>query len=126
MSPNNKVIMTRLADALRNIGEFDEALKYYERALGIDHDYYAEFGMSLIYKEKGDYRKAIEMMRNLYKEGEPNLRLAYEIAECYIEMGQREKAYNELNRVLEQLDNKDAAGPDVCELYRELSREFGG
>jgi tetratricopeptide (TPR) repeat protein len=54
--PKNRVIMTRAGDAYRNLGMFDNAVEYYQRALNYEFDMYAVLGLAMVDKHKGNYK----------------------------------------------------------------------
>ena len=90
--PTNKVILTRAGDAYRVLGELQKAENMYNQALAIEFDAYAVLGLSLIFKAKGQYDKAILKIRSLIKQDKKNHRLYIEIAKCYLDQGDIEKA----------------------------------
>ena len=96
----NKVILTRAGDALRNLDRLDEAEEYYKRALNIEFDTYAVLGLALINKAKGNFLEALESLTGLLVNESKNPRLYTEIAECYIELGNKDKAQAILSRYL--------------------------
>ena len=98
LSPNNKVIMTRLADSYRNLGDLEDAESYYTSALDIDYDYYAVLGLSYIYKERKNFTKAITLLKDAFARDPANKRSLYELALCYNEAG----SYNEALEILQE------------------------
>jgi tetratricopeptide (TPR) repeat protein len=78
----------------------DEAEEYYKRALNIEFDTYAVLGLALINKAKGNYLEALESLTGLLVNESKNPRLYIEIAECYIELGNKDKAQAILARYL--------------------------
>jgi tetratricopeptide (TPR) repeat protein len=82
-TPANKVILTRAGDALRNLKEFDEAEKYYNKALNIEFDVYAVLGLAYINKIKGNVLNAIQSLEGLIKADPRNVRIESELTECY-------------------------------------------
>jgi tetratricopeptide (TPR) repeat protein len=78
----------------------DEAEEYYKRALNIEFDTYAVLGLALINKAKGNYLEALESLTGLLVNEAKNPRLYTEIAECYIELGNKDKAQAILARYL--------------------------
>jgi len=95
--PDNKVILTRAGDACRNLGELDKATEYYEKALEIDYDLYAELGMALLDKTQGNMEPALKRLRELIEKEPGNSRIYVEAAECLEKQGLREKALELLN-----------------------------
>jgi tetratricopeptide (TPR) repeat protein len=117
--PNNKVILTRAGDAYRNMGEFEAAEEYYTKALNIEFDTYAILGLALINKEKGNYQEAIQSLEGLLKSDPNNHRLYSEIALCYLQAGQRNKALE----VLSQFQRMGLRNHYISELIDRIRRE---
>ena len=78
------------------MGEFDNAEDYYKKALNIEFDIYAILGLALINKGRGNYREALESLSSLLRNDSKNHRLYTEIADCYIKLGQKDKALETL------------------------------
>ncbi len=96
--PKNKVILTRAGDALRSLGRNEEAEIYYTRALNIEFDLYAVFGLAMIAKEAGRYEDALRSLERLIPSDPQNHRLYLEAAECHLSLGNRHEAVEVLNR----------------------------
>ncbi len=90
--PDNKVILTRAGDACRNLEQLDDAEKYYRKALDIDYDLYAELGLALIAKKKGNYEEALVLLKELIPKEPKNARIYMETAVCYEKLAKRSKA----------------------------------
>jgi tetratricopeptide (TPR) repeat protein len=114
-----KVILTRIGDAYRALGEYDESEKSYKQAINIEFDAYAILGLSLINKQKGNYAEAIDSLQGLVKTDTRNARLYLEIADCYIRIGKRKQAAQTLASYLE-LGFRNSY---VTELYESLRRD---
>ena len=116
MDADNKVILTRLGDAYRNVGDFDEAERTYIKAVDIAYDSYAMLGLAILKKEKGLYSEAITSLTSLLQQDRKNYRIYLELADCYRNIGDRDKA-------LEVLDNFRKFGirnPHISDLYASL------
>ncbi len=94
--PRNKVILTRAGDAYRNLNEYDKAVEYYQRALNIEFDTYAVLGLAVVAKSQGKYNEAAESLRRLIQQDPKNYRLYMELADCYVKMGEKQKAIDML------------------------------
>jgi tetratricopeptide (TPR) repeat protein len=90
--PNNKVILTRAGDAYRNMGDYDLAQQYYQRALDIEFDVYAVLGLAMICKVQGKFGEAALSLNRLIQSDPKNYRLYLELAECQMNMGDRQAA----------------------------------
>ena len=96
LDPRNKVILTRVGDALRNTGDYKGAVEYYNKALNIDFDIYAALGLALICKGEGKYDEAIERLQNLIRNDPKNYRLYIDLADCYLRQNNKQKAVETL------------------------------
>lgn len=90
--PKNKVILTRAGDAFRAMELYEEAVKYYERALNIEFDVYAVLGLATISRLQGKIDAAIESLQRLAQNDGKNYRLSLELAQCYLALGNKHKA----------------------------------
>ena len=116
MDPRNKVILTRIGDAFRNTGDYRTASSYYNRALDIDFDIYAALGLALICKGEGNYEEAVERLKSLIKNDPKNFRLYIDLADCYIKLGQKQKAAE----CLESFQRQGFRSPAVNDLLDKL------
>ena len=55
-------------------------------------DAYAVLGLALINKERGKYQDAIDSLEKLMKNDPKNARIQHIVAECYIHLGNKERA----------------------------------
>lgn len=94
--PRNKVILTRGGDAYRSMGKYEEAADYYERALNIEFDVYAVLGLAVIARMQGKYQEAIVSLKKLVQNDPKNYRLYIELSQCYVAIGDHEKAVDVL------------------------------
>ena len=90
--PDNKVILTRAGDSYREMNDLDNAEKFYRKALNIEFDSFAVIGLALLSKARGNYREAIESLSSLILSDPRNHRLYTEAAECYLALGEKNKA----------------------------------
>jgi tetratricopeptide (TPR) repeat protein len=118
--PDNKVILTRAGDAYRSMGEYDDAEVSYKKALNIEFDAYAILGLALIYKQKGKYQEAIESLEGLLKNDTKNSRLYLEIADCYIRLDLKKKAFE----VLTSFQNLGIRNSYISEMYEILRKDL--
>jgi tetratricopeptide (TPR) repeat protein len=94
--PNNKVILTRAGDAYCNLREFDKAAEYYNRALEIEFDMYGALGLATIAKLQGRLDEAISDLVKLIQYDPKNQRPYMELADCYLQKNNRERAIETL------------------------------
>jgi len=63
--PDNKIVLTRAGDALRQLGRLDEAQTHYQRALDIGPDVYARMGLALIAKHQRRFGQAVGLLEQV-------------------------------------------------------------
>lgn len=90
--PTNKVILTRAGDAHRAMGDYEAAQTCYQQALEIDFDLYAVLGCALIDRHRGHPENASETLEDLLEREPRNPRVYQELAQAYIQMGDRDRA----------------------------------
>jgi len=90
--PKNKMILTRTGDAYRNLNDMENAKLFYEKALNVEFDTYAVMGLALLSKINGKYEEAVTSFKRLIQQDIKNYRLYIELADCYLQMGDRRGA----------------------------------
>jgi len=116
--PRNKVILTRAGDAYRALGDYVRATDYYERALNIEFDVYAVLGLAVIARLQGKTADAIESLRKLIGNDPKNYRLYLELGQCYLAIGERQKALD----VLTDFQRLGIRNPYVQDLLARIQR----
>ena len=96
LDPNNKVILTRIGDAYRSMNDFEKAKESYQKALDIDFDSYAMLGLAILCKLQQKYDQAITTLTHLKDTEDTNYRVYLELAQCYIEKKEKQKAIETL------------------------------
>ncbi|TVQ27052.1 MAG: tetratricopeptide repeat protein [Spirochaetaceae bacterium] len=117
--PKNKVILTRAGDALRSLGRNEEAEIYYTRALNIEFDLYAVFGLAMIAKDTGRSEDALRSLERLLPADPQNHRLYIEAAECLLSLGRRHEAVE----MLERFSRQGIRNRYVSDMISRLTRE---
>jgi tetratricopeptide (TPR) repeat protein len=114
--PRNKVILTRTGDAYRNIGDYDRAVDYYQRALNIEFDTYAVLGLAMVAKAQSKYEEAIESLQRLIQQDPKNYRLYLELADCLSRKGEKHKAVE----ILEEFQKQGVRNAYISEFLEKL------
>jgi len=114
--PRNKMILTRMGDAYRNLNDYEKAKDYYEKALNIEFDTYAVMGLALIAKEQGKYEEAITSFRRLIQQDSRNFRLYIELSYCYLKSGDRRKAVE----ILEDFQRLGIKNQKIAEILESM------
>ena len=86
------MILTRAADAYRNLNNYEEAKKNYEKALNNEFDAYAVLGMAILSKNHNKYDEAIISLNHLIQQDTKNYRFYIELSDCYLKKGDRTSA----------------------------------
>lgn len=116
--PANKVILTRVGDAYRSLGDFEKAKIYYQKALDIDFDSYAMLGLAILCKLQKKYDEAITTLSHLKDIKELSCRVYLELAQCYIEKKDKQKAID----ILQEFQKKGIKNQTVSDLLLELTK----
>jgi tetratricopeptide (TPR) repeat protein len=114
--PRNKMILTRTGDAYRNIGDFEKAKEFYEKALNIEFDTYAVMGLALLAKIQGKFNEAVDSLKRLIQQDNKNYRLYIELSDCYLKMGDRHKA----SEILEDFQRFGIKNQKISELLESI------
>jgi tetratricopeptide (TPR) repeat protein len=115
--PRNKVILTRAGDAYRNLNDYEKSTEYYQRALNIEFDTYAVLGLAIVAKAQAKYDEAAESLTRLIPQDTKNFRLYLELADCYLKMGDKNKA----KEVLSEFQKLGIRNTAVTELMDKLN-----
>jgi len=111
--PNTEYEYCNKANALRGLGQPEEAIKYYDLALKVSPDFpHAIWGKAMAYDDMEDYAKSLEFFmkyREIMPDDEESTR--YHIASCYLSLNQPMDAIREY----ENFYNKDTT--DTSYLY---------
>ena len=108
-------------------GNFNESLKYYNKALECAENYDSPLGISIsqtniacVYGEKKEYDKAIEMFEKSLvaqqeaKDSSSICTTIYNIAQCHFDLQDYDEAYKYLNMALEVAETSNAEILTLC------------
>ncbi|MDR0464733.1 MAG: tetratricopeptide repeat protein [Treponema sp.] len=115
--PKNKMILTRTGDAYRNLNDMERAKLFYERALNIEFDTYAVMGLALLSRVNGKYEDAVTSFKRLIQQDNKNYRLYIELADCYLQMGDRRRAA----QTLEEFQKLGTRNEKVTEMLESVA-----
>lgn len=124
IDPHNKVILTRIGDAYRNTGDYESAREYYNKALDIDFDVYAALGLALLCKGEGKYEEASEKLAKLISNDPKNYRLYIDLSDCYVKLGDKQKAIQTLES-FQRFGIRNVAINDMLEKLRTNKPLYG-
>lgn len=116
--PENRVILTRAGDAYRSMGELDEAQERYRSALAIGDDLYANLGLAIVARLRGDWRTALGMLQELRRREPDNHRVYVELAATHAQAGSPEDAV----RVLAEYTAAGGTNAYIDELIERYRR----
>jgi len=114
--PRNKMILTRTGDAYRNLNDLNTAKIFYEKAINIEFDTYAAMGLALLSKCNGKFEEAVSSFRRLIQQDNKNYRFYLELADCYLQMGNRQKALD----VLEEFQRTGIKNLKVSQMLESI------
>jgi len=112
--PKNRMILTRTGDAYRNLNDPENAKIFYEKAINIEFDTYAVMGLALVSMVQGKYDDAVISLKRLIQQDNKNYRLYIELADCYLQMDERQKALDTLEE-FQKLGIKNAKIQEMLE-----------
>ncbi|MDD7417001.1 MAG: tetratricopeptide repeat protein, partial [Spirochaetales bacterium] len=101
-------------DAYRSTGNYEKATEYYNKALNIEFDIYAVLGLALISKNQGRFEEAIASLTRLKQSDPQNYRFYLDLADCYLKIGDKNKAIETLQE-FQKFGIKNQAINDVLE-----------
>ena len=101
--------------------EPDSAIRYYTQ-VSDRFPFYSEFTSDVvrIYKDKGDYQKALEILKKAYKHAYSDLILIVDIADLYAEMGEFETAISYYKKAYRKDRFYTEAYLGAADCYRKL------
>jgi len=114
--PRNKMILTRTGDAYRNLNDLNTAKIFYEKAINIEFDTYAVMGLALLSKCNGKFEESAASFRRLIQQDNKNYRFYLELSDCYLQMGDRQKALS----VLEEFQRTGLKNQKVTEMLESI------
>ncbi|MDR0662703.1 MAG: tetratricopeptide repeat protein, partial [Spirochaetaceae bacterium] len=79
-----------------NLHEFDKAIEYYNRALGIEFDPYGVLGLATVAKLQCRLDDAIDLLIKMIEYDAKNHRPYLELADCYMSKNDKEQAVETL------------------------------
>ncbi|WZL72515.1 tetratricopeptide repeat protein [Clostridiaceae bacterium 35-E11] len=117
--PNGDIEYINAANSFLGLGEWDEALKYYDQALAQNKEnHQVYFGKGMIYYEQEEYKKALGEF-NKYLEHDsteitPHLYKAF----CYLYDQKGEQALQYVNKLMKDYPNTDSVYAAKAEILR--------
>lgn len=100
LEPSNPVIALELGNIYFSMKMYDEAVKYYSRAVELKDNYSrAEFGLAKTYIEKTEYNKALETLNKLEGVRE-DINIYFEQGRVYYNKRDFEEAVNKFRQVI--------------------------
>ena len=84
IQPRNPVLLTRLGDLYRQLGEDDQAIAHYQKALSIQSgSVKASYGLVLVYSQRQEYAKAVNVLLEMKRLQPDNPEVYYNLACLY-------------------------------------------
>ena len=118
--PRNKMILTRAGDAYRSLKDYDTAKIYYEKAINVEFDTYAVMGLALLSKCNGKIDEAVTSFKRLIQQDNKNYRLYLELADCYLQTGEKVKAVD----TLEEYQKTGIKNQKVSEMLESITESY--
>lgn len=92
IEPENKIFLTRIGDAYRMLKEHENALIYYNKALDLNYDFYAELGKALTYEQMGQIEESQVIFESIENREGNNSRYFYEYIKFLLRNNLKDKA----------------------------------
>ena len=128
LDPRSNMINTNVGWSYYHKRQYDHAIEAFRSALLIDEGFWhAHWGLAATYFHKGMYEKALEehlRAKELYKGKQ--LLIESSIACTYGRMGEREKAEQVLNSLLEQSEQEYVPPTLIADIYFALEQNNQG
>jgi len=112
--PRSSVLFNIQGAALKSLGQLDQSIEAYKRALAIEPDYAnAHYNMGVTLQEQGKLEEAI-------KAYDKALAIKPDYAQAYFNMGNVFKNQGKLEEAIEAYNKAQAIKPDYAEAYNNM------
>jgi tetratricopeptide (TPR) repeat protein len=125
VTPDNRIVLTRAGDACRTLGLLDRARSYYQQALSLGYDLFAELGLAGIEIVEGRWADAERRLEALRPREPGNLRVITELADCYEMSGRPQQALELLEASAGQGESPTGGPAAIRERLESLRRRSG-
>ena len=101
--PQNPLLYTMLGNTNASLGEYDESIVQYQKALSIVPNYIqAMYGLALIYSNQQDYKRALDSLQNIRQLRPDNPLIYYNIACIYAKQNMTKECIGFLNQAIDK------------------------
>jgi protein O-mannosyl-transferase len=101
--PQNPTLHTKLGDLYRQLGEYDEAIAQYNKAVSIQSSMIQPmYGLVLVYSDNQEYTKALDVLQNIRKKQPGNPEVYYNIACIYAKQNKTDESTLWLKQSIEK------------------------
>jgi tetratricopeptide (TPR) repeat protein len=101
--PQNPTLHTKLGDLYRQLGEYDEAIVQYNKAVSIQSNLIQPmYGLVLVYSHNQEYTKALDVLQNIRKKQSGNPEVYYNIACIYAKQNRTDESIVWLKQSIEK------------------------
>ena len=103
VNPYDPIVITRLGDIYRQLGEYDEAVAQYNEAISIQPKFIqAMNGLLLVYSNRQEYTKALDVLQGMEQIQPGNPDVYYNIACIYAKQNMSDKSIEYLKQSIEK------------------------
>lgn len=102
--PQTFTSLKKSADIYYSIDDFKHAVFYYEKVLKVKEDYKVQLQLASSFRKAKQYKKAIEIYKNIINKDVENLYVTYQLGKLYLSTDQLKEAY----LIFDKLTKKDS------------------
>ncbi len=103
IQPRNPVLLTRLGDVYRQLGEDDQAIARYHAAISVQSDSVkASYGLVLVYSQRQEYAKALDVLLEMKLSQPDNPEVYYNLACLYAKQDMPDESIRWLKQSIEK------------------------
>lgn len=121
--PDHPISWTSLGTAYYNMKKYDEAMANYKKAILINPKYAPAIeGAANVYRDKGDYKNAINSYQTLVNLNGASIAYSYNLAVLYLKDGNKQDAQNTIN-VLISKNSKAKDDKNIKRLQQQFIKQ---
>ncbi|MGM0503752.1 MAG: tetratricopeptide repeat protein [Bacteroidota bacterium] len=118
LEPENKWFQLKLARLYINNKEYENAINVYQKLYEINKkDLEIPYNLAALYRETNQFSKAIELYNAIEQKTGINETLSITKQRLYLQIGKKNKAYDEIKKLIDHYPNKPEYYGIIAEMY---------
>src|SRR6056297_1343108 len=118
LEPENKWFQLKLARLYINNKEYENAINVYQKLYEINQkDLEIPYNLAALYRQTNQFSKAIELYNAIEKKTGINETLSITKQRLYLQIGQKNNAYDEIKKLINHYPNKPEYYGIIAEMY---------